>query len=131
MRKEIVGLGAIVTILSLILVVTAVPTVNSSPIMEAINEMEKSEEKFNEQLIEKSFLGLETTGIIDLLKQLLLLIIQAILNLIDIVRQLIGLVALVEYVIELILVLVDAVVSLINTIFDLFNPNNTAIQIVK
>ncbi len=131
MRKEIVGLGAIVTILSLILVVTAVPTVNSSPIMEAINEMEKSEEKFNEQLIEKSFLGLETTGIIDLLKKLLLFIIQAILNLIDIVRQLIGLVALVEYVIELILVLVDAVVSLINTIFDLFNPNNTAIQIVK
>jgi hypothetical protein len=127
MRKGLLGFGVIGTICMLFLVVTAVPTVNSSPIMQAINEIEKSEEKFNEQLMEKSFSGLQTTGIIDFLKQLLLLIIQAILNLIDIVRQLIGLVALVEYLIEIILVLVDAVVSLINTILDLFNPNATVI----
>lgn len=123
MKKTILGLGAFFTVILLVSLSTAVPQVQSQPIMDCVHEIEEKENNLTEQTIASAFPNPEPKGIIDLIKQILQWIIQIIMNLIDIIRDLLGIVALIEYLINLIMILIGAVVELINAIIDLFTPS--------
>jgi len=116
-------MGAIFTACIMMSVVTAVPQSNSEPVMNVIHEVEEGKLFIDEKVSEISSLDPQSGGLIDFLKKLVWMIIQAILDLIDIIKNLIGLVALIEYLIELVMVLVDAVIALIELIMNIFNPS--------
>ena len=118
MKKMMIILGACITSLMIISTVTALPQTNSTPIMNTLTDIEEQKTKLNN-------IDIEPGGIIDLIKQLVLLIIQFVLSLIQIIRDLIGLVSLIEYLINLINVLITAIFDLIETILNLFNPSLT------
>ena len=103
--------------------VTALPQTNSKPVMDYIQKIEERSNIVAEGLLDTSIPN--QNGIIDLIKQLILLIIQFVLNLIDIIQDLIGLVSLIEYLINLITVLFNVVMALIEVILNLFNPSIT------
>ncbi|OYT28403.1 hypothetical protein B6U98_04905 [Thermoplasmatales archaeon ex4572_165] len=123
MRKIILILGALLTSCIMLSTVTALPQTNSKPVMDYIQEIEERSNSITEGFLDASIP--DQNGIIDLIKQLVLLIIQFVLNLIDIIRDLIGLVSLIEYLINLITVLFNAVMNLIEAILNLFNPSIT------
>jgi hypothetical protein len=123
MKRALLILEAVFSVCIMMSVVTAVPQTNSSPVMDAVHEIERSRTEVDEKIAAYSSLDVQPNGIIDLLKQLIWMIIQAVLDLIDIIRNLIGLVALIEYLINLVMILVEAVMALIEFIMDLFNPS--------
>lgn len=116
----IIGVFFIVCIM--MSVVTAVPQKQSEPVMNVINDIEAYERAADETNEGISTLEPQPGGLIDFLKQLVMLIIQMILKLIDIIRNLIGLVALIDYLIDLIMTLIEVIVALIERIMDLLNP---------
>ncbi len=122
MKKILLNIGVFCTVFAIMSVVTAVPQTNSAPAMTVIHEIEENRDLFEEKMAESSYIDPQLTGIIDLIRQLILMIINFVLNLIEIIRDLINLVGLIEYLIELVLVFIAAVFSLIEAIFDLFNP---------
>jgi hypothetical protein len=105
-------------------VVTAVPQSNSKPIMQYIQKIEENRNTLNEKTLENSLLDPNPKGILDLIRQLILLIIQFILKLIEIVRDLFGIISLIQYLINLIVILINAIFNLIEAILNLFNPNS-------
>jgi len=124
MKKILVVAGALLSVFLMVSVVTAVPQSQSSTVMNTVKEIELERNILQERLSKIGALNPEFGGIIDLLKQLIWLIIQAILDLIDIVRNLIGLVALIDYLIQLIMILVEAIMALIEIIMNIFNPSH-------
>lgn len=125
MKKMLVVVGALFSVFLMVSVVTAVPQSHSSTVMNVISDIEQERNILQEKLFAVGVLDPQFGGIIDLLKQLIWLIIQAILDLIDIVRNLIGLVALIDYLIQLVMILVEAIMALIEIIMNIFNPSYT------
>lgn len=114
---------ALLSILLIVSVATAVPQSQSSTVMNIIGDIEQERNTLEEKQLNFETLDPQASGIFDLLKQLIWLIIKVIMNLIDIIKNLIGLVALIEYLIQLIMVLVDSIIILIDMIMNIFNPS--------
>jgi len=123
MNKLKLYIGVCLTVCIMMSVVTAVPQSNSKPVMQYIQKIEESRTTIHEKIFEKSLLDPNSNGILDLIRQLILLIIQFILKLIEIVRDLFGIVSLIQYLINLIVILITAIFNLIEAILNLFNPN--------
>ena len=124
--KRVLVSGALLSILLMVSVVTAVPQSHSTTVMNVIKDIEQETNTLEEKLSKFDTLDPQASGIFDLLKQLIWFIIKVIINLIDIVKNLIGLVALIEYLIQLIMVLVDSIITLIDMIMNIFNPHTLA-----
>jgi hypothetical protein len=142
MKKFIVTTcGAIIIGLLMISSATAVPKVNSDPLMDKINEIEKNKKIIEENISNKT-LDLKTRGSINLLIKIIKetiyditldlkagLIIQIIQWLISLIQKLINLITgifnLVELIynlINLIVNLYELIIKLINFIQDIFTP---------
>ncbi|MDG6229647.1 MAG: hypothetical protein QCH96_06750 [Candidatus Thermoplasmatota archaeon] len=125
MKKILLVAGALLSAFLMVSVVTAVPQSHSTTAMNVIEDIEQERIILQDRLSNIGVLDPQFGGIIDLLKQLIWLIIQAILDLIEIVRNLIGLVALIDYLIQLVMILVEAIMALIEIIMNIFNPSHT------
>ena len=123
MRKILLILGAFLSSCIMVSAVTAIPQTNSNPVMEYIQEIEESRNFITEGVSDATIP--DPSGILDLIKQVILLIIQFVLDLIEIVRDLIGIVSLIEYLITLITVLIVVIMELIEIILNFFNPSTT------
>jgi len=142
MKKFIVTTcGAIIIGLLMISSATAVPKVNSDPLMDKINEIEKNK-KIIEENIYKKTLDLKTRGSITLLIKiiketiyditldlkagLIIQIIQWLISLIqkivDLITGIINLVQLIYNLINLIINLYELIIKLINFIKDILTP---------
>jgi hypothetical protein len=142
MKKFIVTTcGVIIIGLLMISSATAVPKVNSDPLMDKINEIEKNKKIIEENISNKT-LDLKTRGSINLLIKIIKetiyditldlkagLIIQIIQWLISLIQKLINLITgifnLVELIynlINLIVNLYELIIKLINFIKDIFTP---------
>jgi phage-related protein len=124
MEKILLVAGALLSAFLMVSVVTAVPQSHSTTVMNVIEDIEQERNILQDRLSNIGVLDPQFGGIIDLLKQLIWLIIQAILDLIEIVRNLIGLVALIDYLIQLVMILVEAIMALIEIIMNIFNPSH-------
>ena len=122
MRKIFLLIGAIFTALLMISTVTAVPQVNSDPLMDKINEIEENKRMIDEKLAAINP-DIETGGLIDLLIQIIQWIIALVQQIIDFILDIFGLVELIEYMIGLIVTLFELIMSLIDFIIDIFTPD--------
>jgi phage-related protein len=122
MRKIFLLIGAIFTALLMISTVTAVPQVNSDPLMDKINEIEENKRMIDEKLASINP-DIETGGLIDLLIQIIQWIIALVQQIIDFILDIFGLVELIEYLIGLIVTLFELIMSLIDFIIDIFTPD--------
>ena len=114
MKKYILFFGSIFISLLMISTVTAVPKVNSDPLIDKIQELEEMEKMIFDKLdVIKT--DVESGGIIDLL-------IQIIQWLIDVIMEIFGLVSLIETLVNLIVQLFNVIINLINYIIDIFTP---------
>ena len=114
MKKYILFFGSIFISLLMISTVTAVPKVNSDPLIDKIQELEEMEKMIFDKLdVIKT--DVESLGIIDLL-------IQIIQWLIDVIMEIFGLVSLIETLVNLIVQLFNVIINLINYIIDIFTP---------
>jgi hypothetical protein len=140
MKKFIVTTcGTIIIGLLMISSATAVPKVNSDPLMDKINEIEKTK-KIIEENINNKILDLKTRGSINLLIKtikdtiyditldfksrsfIINLLIKIIQWLISVVQDLINLVELLITLVNLIGTLFGLIKELINLIIDIFTP---------
>ena len=133
--------GAIIIGLLMISSATAVPKVNSDPLMDKINEIEKNKKIIEENIYNKT-LDLKTRGSINLLiilikdtiyditlnlkAGLIIQIIQWLISLIqkivDLITGIINLVQLIYNLINLIINLYELIIKLINFIQDILTP---------
>jgi phage-related protein len=102
--------------------VTSVPTINSYPVMEDINEIELLKKTIDKKLTDL-YPYLLSLGIIDILIRIIKSLISFVQDLINLILQIFNLLELIEYLIELIISLYEKILSLINSIIDIFNPN--------
>ena len=147
MRKIIITTcGAIIIGLLLMSSATAVPTVNSDPLMNIIDDIEKTKMMIEENIAGKTLdlktgesINLliksikdtiydinpdsQTSGIIiNLLILIIKLIISIVQNLINLVYQIINLVEIIKTLVNLIGTLFNLIIELINLIIDIFTP---------
>jgi len=150
MRKFIVTTcGAIIIGLLLMSSATAVPSVNSDPLMNLIDGIEKikivieenisiipfdlkTEESINflintiKDTVYDKTLDLKTEGfIIDLLIIIITLLISIVQNLINLVYKIIDLVEIINILVDLIGTLIGLIIELIHNIIDIFIPGAT------
>ena len=122
MKKIFFSIGTIFTILLMISTVTAVPQVNSNPLMDKINEIEEYERIIDEKLATINP-DVENGGLIDLLIQIIQWLIALVQQIINFILDIFGLVELIEYLKGLIVALFELIMSLINFIIDIFTPD--------
>lgn len=122
MKRFILSLGAVFIVLLMVSTVTAVPQVNSNPLIIKINEIEENKKIINEKFAD-IIIDVETGGLIDILRQIIEWLIDFVQQIIDLILDIFGLVDLIEYLIGLIASLFELIMSLINFIIDIFNPN--------
>jgi len=140
MKKFIISTcGAILIGLLMISSATAVPKVNSDPLMNIITEIEQNKKIIEENINNKTFdlkteesinlliyeitLDVKTGGfIIDLLIKIIEWLISVVQNLINIVYQLIELMEIINNLVNLIGTLFEMITELINKIKDIFTP---------
>ena len=122
MKRIFLLLGTVLTAMLMISTVTAVPNVNSNPLMDKINEIEETKKMIDDKLDNINF-EVTTTGIIDILIQIIRLIISFVQQLISLILDIFGLIELIEYLISLIVTLIELIMALVNYIIDLFTPN--------
>ena len=108
-------------IFSMISTVTALPKINSDPIMNKINMIEENGLIISEK-ISYIKINLENSGLIDLLIRIIQWLITLVERIIDLVLEIFILIEILNYLIELISSLFDAILDLINKIFEIFNP---------
>jgi len=147
MKKFIVTTcGALIIGLLMISSATAVPKVNSDPLMNKINEIEKNK-KIIEENINNKTLDLKTKGsinlliktikdniyditldfkargfIINLLNKIIQWLISVVQNLINLIQNIIDLVNIIYTLVNLIGTLFELITELINLIKDIFTP---------
>ena len=103
--------------------VSAVPKLNSDPLMDKIDYIEENYNLINKDL--KTYLfDIENGGIIDLLRQIIEWLISIVEQLISIVLEIFGLLDLIEYLINLINTLYEMILNLIDLILNIFSPNS-------
>jgi len=122
MRNVFLIIGIVFTTLLMISTVTAVPKVNSDPLMDKINEIEGYKELIDGKLVGIN-IDADNGGLIDFLIQIIQWIIDLVQQLIDVVLDLFGIVDLIEYLIGLIDALFELIMDLIDAIIDIFTPN--------
>ena len=122
MKKIFFSIGTIFTILLMISTVTAVPQVNSNPLMDKINEIEEYERIIDEKLVAINP-DVENGGLIDLLIQIIQWLIALVQQIINFILDIFGLVELIEYLISLIVSLFELIMALIDFIIDIFTPD--------
>ncbi len=121
MKKGVLIIGALFVTLLMISTVTAVPTTQSKPVMDIIDNANQQVEKFKtigEQLPQ---------GIFDLIWQLLLSIINLVIKLIEVVNTLMSIVQLVQVLINALQSLFQIIQDFIDLISDLLNPEGVSI----
>jgi hypothetical protein len=121
MKKFVLLFWSIFISLIMISTVSAVPQVNSNPLMEKINIIEENIKLINEGLVE-NFVDVETGGLIDLLRDIIEWLINIVQEIINLILEIFNLVDLIEDLIQLITTLFDLIMSLINFIIDIFTP---------
>ena len=148
MKKFIVTTcGAIIIGLLMISSATAVPKVNSDPLMNIINEIEKNKKIIEENISDKTFdlksgesinliikkikdniysitPKLGVMGLIDLLIKIIQWIISVVQDLINLVYKIIDLVEIIYTLVNLIGTLIGLIIELINLIIDIFTPGS-------
>ena len=102
--------------------VSAVPKINSDPLMDKIQEIEEIERQINEKL-DTLTLDVETGGIIDLIIQLIEWLIDFVQQLISAIGRIFQLVELIAYLISLIVRLYEMIMAIIEFILNLFSPD--------
>jgi len=122
MKKYILFFGSIFISLLMISTVTAVPKVNSDPLMDKIQEFEEMETRILDKL-DLFKTDVESGGIIDLLIQIIQWLINIVQQIISLVLDIFGLIELIEYLINLIVSLFELIMQLINFIIEIFTPN--------
>lgn len=150
MKKFIVtACGAILVGLLMISSATAVPKVNSDPLMDKINEIEKNKKIIEENINNKTLdlktkesinlliteikdtiynktLDLKSGPLFDLLVKIiqwLISLVQGLINLVNnIINNIINLMELIYTLINLIVTLYELIIQLINLIKDIFTP---------
>ena len=111
------------TVSLLLSTVSAVPKVNSDPLMDKIDYIEETFNFLDKET--KCFLSdIENGGIIDFLKQIIQWIIGIVEQLISIVLELFGLIELIEYLFSLVMTLYEMILDLIDFILNIFSPNS-------
>lgn len=138
---------AIIIGLLMISLTTAVPKINSDPLMDKINEIEKTK-KIVEENISNLTLDLTTRrsinlliitikdiingitfnltpgGFIDFLIKIIEWLISVVQNLINLVYEIIDLVEIISTLVDLIGTLFELIIELINKIIDIFTPGS-------
>jgi len=122
MKKIFFSIGTIFTILLMISTVTAVPQVNSNPLMDKINEIEEYKRIIDEKVTNKNP-DVESGWLIDLLIQIIQWVIDIVQQMINFVLEIFGIVELIEYLISLIVNLFELIMALIDFIVDIFTPD--------
>jgi hypothetical protein len=146
MKKFIVNAcGAIIIGLLMVSSTTAVPKLNSDPLMNKINEIEKTKKIIEENIKNKTpdlktqrsinllinkikdtiydiTLNLTPGGLIDLLIKIIQWMISVVQNLINLVNKIIDLVDIIHTLVNLIGNLIELIKELINLIIDIFTP---------
>jgi len=146
MKKFIVTTyGAIIMGLLMISSATAVSKVNSDPLMNIIDELEKNQKIIEESISDKTFdlksgesisllikkikgniynitPNLGFGGLIDLLIKIIQWIISVVQDLINLVYKIIDLVEIIYALVNLIGTLIGLIIELINLIIDIFTP---------
>jgi hypothetical protein len=102
--------------------VSAVPKVNSDPLMDKIQEFEEIERQINEKL-DILKLEVESGGIIDLIIQIIEWLIDIVQQLISVIGRVFQLVELITYLITLIARLYELIMAVIDYILNLFSPS--------
>jgi len=126
MKRIFLILWSIFTALLMISTVSAVPKVNSDPIMDKIDVIEEYKKLIDEE-VNDMLLDVETGGLIDILIQLIQWIINFVQQLISLILQIFGLVDLIEYLINLIVTLYEVIMAFIDFILSIFTPNGMKI----
>ncbi|VVB61849.1 Uncharacterised protein [uncultured archaeon] len=146
MKKFIItACEAIVIGLLMVSSATAVPKLNSDPLMNKINEIEKTKKIIEENIKNKTpdlkiqglisllikkmkdtiydiTLNLTPGGLIDLLIKIIEWMISIVQNLINLVYKIFDLVDIIYTLVNLIGTLIELIIELINSIIDIFTP---------
>jgi len=114
------GLGIVGILLLLVSCATAVPTTQSTPVMQQI------EKKDTTEALLKSLYTTDAEpldGILDLLIQLITVIVQLVMEIIAIVQGILGIISLIQTLINALQTLFTLITQLIEIISGLFNPS--------
>ena len=117
--------GVCFTCFLMISTVTAIPQTSSQPMMNYIRDLEENSASINKEILNELKINGHPTGIIDLLKNLILFIIQIIYDFIEAIKNLIDLVNLIDFLIDLISLLVSIIQDLIDAFLNLFPSMHT------
>ena len=124
MKKVILMVGTLTVAFLMISTVTAVPNTQSTPLMKAVDNIEKTKRMIN-NIESQNIADIQPAGFIDFLIQLLTLLINLIQEIIIIFQSVVSIITLIKAVIAAI----QAVLDLIQQIIDLLNggtPSYTA-----
>jgi len=122
LKRILLIIFAIFTSMLMISTVSAVPKVNSDPLMDKIQEFEEIERQINEKL-DSLVLEVENGGIIDLIIQIIEMLIDLVQQLISVIGRVFQLVELITYLITLIVRLYELIMAVIDYILNLFSPD--------
>ena len=113
---------AIFSVFLMISTVSAVPKINSDPLMDKIKEIEEYKKTIDEKVSDLT-LNVESGGIIDIIRQIIQWLIDFVRELIVLVLQAFKLVELIKYLIGLLVALYELIMVVVNYILDLFSPS--------
>ena len=122
MKKHFIEILAILISFLIMSTVIAVPQAHSTTIMKNVKELEINDEYVNNILNINLIKKLKLDGIIELLIQLILLIIEFVSQLITIIQNIIGLVNLIQNLITALSTLFVLIQQLVELIQNIFNP---------
>ncbi|RLF41435.1 MAG: hypothetical protein DRN12_03260 [Thermoplasmata archaeon] len=111
MKKIMLTIGALAVSLLMISTATAVPNTQSTPVMNAVNNLEKTE-----KILYSKIGDIQPTGFIDFLIQLIILLIKLVMTIVTIIQSVLGIVNLIKNIIAAIQSLVNLIQQLIDLI---------------
>ncbi len=111
-------LGAVAVVFLLVSTGTAIPQTQSTPVMQAVQHLEKTNEAIDD-VTSENIVNIQTLGLIDFLIQLIRLIIELLMNIVTIIQGILSIVSIVQTIFSAI----QLVIQLIQQIIDLFTPN--------
>lgn len=121
MNKIYSYVGVFFIIFFMVSTVTAIPKINSDPLMDRIYKIEQKQLNLSEKISE-IYINLEKGGLIDLLTKIIQWLIDLVEETINLVLEIFNLVEIIGYLIDLISSLLNAIMELIDRIFEIFNP---------
>ena len=121
MKRFLIGIGVLGIVFLMVSCATAVPQVHSKPVMNHIEKIEELRSTMDNDL--ELIQNPDTTGLFDLIIQLIRLMIQFIWELITIIQKITSIVSLIQSLIEAVMLLITYIGQLIELIMSIFNPD--------